>query len=84
MDNGAAQIWWRQIEWRRVGVSLTVAPFLLFAVLFMILPAGSLLIESFHNAQGQWTLANFADMNNPLFIEAYAMSLRISFTTAII
>ena len=84
MANGAAQTWWRQIEWRRVGVSLTVAPFLLFAVLFMILPAGSLLIESFRNAQGQWTLANFADMNDPMIIEAYAMSLRISFTTAII
>jgi len=69
---------------RSFWLSLSLVPFVGFAVLFMIAPAGTLLIDSLRDNRGAWTLANFAELNNPLVIEAYVMSIRISMITALI
>jgi putative spermidine/putrescine transport system permease protein len=60
-----------------------LAPFFLFAVLFIFLPSASLFVDSFRNQQGQFTLANIQDLFQPPIPKAYSLSIRISAATAI-
>lgn len=69
---------------RSVWLTLSLVPFVAFALLFMIAPAGILLVDSLRDARGGWTFANFYELANPLVIEAYLMSIRVSITTALI
>lgn len=69
---------------RTFWLSLSLVPFGGFALLFMLAPTGILLVDSVRDARGNWTLINFVELNNPLVIDAYAMSIRISVTTAVI
>ncbi len=62
---------------------LGVVPFFLYALLFLIIPAGFLMIGSFQNARGEFTLANFAGLMDETVRGAYSSSLQISFFTAI-
>ena len=62
---------------------LGVMPFFLYAFLFLIIPAGFLMIGSFQNANGEFTLANFAGLMDETVRGAYSSSLQISFLTAI-
>jgi len=62
---------------------LGVAPFFLFALLFLILPTLYLVVGAFQNAQGEYTLDNIAH----LFLDAsirnsYWVSIKISFWSA--
>jgi len=62
---------------------LGVAPFFLFALLFLILPTLYLVVGAFQNAQGDYTLDNIAQ----LFLDAsirnsYWVSIKISFWSA--
>jgi ABC-type uncharacterized transport system, permease component len=62
---------------------LGVAPFFLFALLFLILPTLYLVVGAFQNAQGEYTLDNIAQ----LFLDAsirnsYWVSIKISFWSA--
>lgn len=61
-----------------------VVPFVIFAIVCMVYPTGLMLRESFRDAQGGWTVQNYIDLQNPLIVEAYLMSIRISLTTAVI
>ncbi len=63
---------------------LGVVPFVIFAIVCMVYPTGLMLRESFRDAQGGWTVQNYIDLQNPLIVEAYLMSMRISLTTAVI
>jgi putative spermidine/putrescine transport system permease protein len=62
---------------------LGVIPFFLYAFLFLIIPAGFLMIGSFQDAKGEITLANFAGLMDENVRGAYGSSLQISFLTAI-
>lgn len=62
---------------------LGVIPFFLYAFLFLIIPAGFLLVGSFQNAQGELTLNNFAGLVSETVRGAYTSSLQISFFTAV-
>ncbi|MEA4909176.1 MAG: ABC transporter permease subunit [Chloroflexi bacterium] len=63
---------------------LGVAPFLLFAFLFLLLPSVRLLIGSFFDRSGQFTLDNVIQLfSQPLIVNAYWLSLRISAVTAL-
>jgi putative spermidine/putrescine transport system permease protein len=62
---------------------LGVLPFLLFTILFIILPSVSLLIGSFEDPQGNFTLANLAGLLEPSILSAFWVSIRISAITAI-
>ncbi|NHQ80716.1 ABC transporter permease subunit [Chromobacterium vaccinii] len=63
---------------------LGVAPFLLFALLFLILPTGMLMVGAFHDAQGHFTLNNIARLFDDNILSAYKISLEISAASAIL
>lgn len=70
----------RRFSWTWLGV----APFFLFAILFLLLPSISIFIRSFEKLGGGFTLQNFVDIFTKSDIRnAYAMSLKISAITAI-
>lgn len=68
-----------KLNWNWVGV----APFLLFAVLFMILPAGALLVGAFQDPAGNFTLQNIRDLSSDYIVNAYKLSLEVSLVTAV-
>lgn len=63
---------------------LGVAPFFLFALLFLILPTAYLVIGAFQNNQGEFTLENIAALSQPSILAAYWISIRISLASAIL
>ncbi|MDD5369295.1 MAG: ABC transporter permease subunit [Anaerolineaceae bacterium] len=69
-----------KLNWTWLGV----APFFLFAALFMLLPSLSLFVGSFQDSHGQFTLSNFAGLFTPSILSAYWITIRISVTTALI
>ena len=69
----------RRGSWAWLGV----LPFVLFALIFLIWPAASLLVDSFRDAEGRFTLANIAGLSDPTIVAAYWLSVRISFVTAV-
>ena len=63
---------------------LGVAPFFLFAILFLILPSLRLFMGSFTNNEGGFTFANVIQIFQERFIlDAYWLSIRISAATAV-
>jgi putative spermidine/putrescine transport system permease protein len=67
------------IGWNWIGV----APFLLFAVMFLLLPATSLFIGSFQDAQGNFTLNNLRNLFTEYILNSYKLTIQISLVTAI-
>ncbi len=69
----------------RSGVArlLPVLPFFAFAVLFLILPAGSILAGAFLDGDGAFTVASFAKLLRPNIISAYRVSVELSAVTAL-
>ncbi len=60
-----------------------VAPFFLFAILFIFLPSMRLFIDSFKNNEGQFTFANILQLfSEPYILNAYWLSIKISAVTA--
>ncbi|HUN46881.1 MAG TPA: ABC transporter permease subunit [Stellaceae bacterium] len=74
---------------RRMGLDgrslawLGVAPFFLFALLFLILPTGFLVVGGFQDAQGHFTLANIGKLFQPTIRSAYWISLEVSAASAL-
>src|SRR5215216_27726 len=63
---------------------LGVAPFFLFALLFLILPSLRLFIGSFTNSNGNFTFKNLFDLvSQKSILDAYWLSIRVSAVTAI-
>ncbi|HEV7284063.1 MAG TPA: ABC transporter permease subunit [Kaistia sp.] len=63
---------------------LGVVPFLIFALMFLILPAGYLVIGAFQTPDGSFTLQNIVNLNQPTIIKAYRMSIAISAASALL
>ncbi len=63
---------------------LGLAPFFLFVLAFMILPAGNILVGSFQDREGAFTLANFANLLRPNIVKSYLVTIRLSAVTALI
>jgi putative spermidine/putrescine transport system permease protein len=59
-----------------------VVPFLLFALLALILPTLEIVIGSFTDQTGSFTLANIANLFQPSILAAYWISIRISLASA--
>ncbi len=71
-------------SWRAGALKwLGVVPFFLFALAFLIAPATFLFVGSFQDLQGNFTLDNFRNLNQPIVVEAYRNSLQVSLATAI-
>jgi putative spermidine/putrescine transport system permease protein len=69
-----------QVTWAWLGV----APFFFFALLFLILPTGFLFVGSFQDADGNVTFNNIANLFQPLILNAYWTSIKVSVASAII
>jgi putative spermidine/putrescine transport system permease protein len=63
---------------------LGLAPFFVFVIAFMLLPAGAILVGSFQDAEGAFTLSNFANLLRPNILSSYLITIKVSATTAVL
>lgn len=61
---------------------LGLLPFLIFTVLFLILPTMKVVIGAFQTPEGGFTLQNIADLNTPSIRSAYWISIKLSLISA--
>jgi putative spermidine/putrescine transport system permease protein len=78
----------RTISWDWIGV----APFFIFALLFLLLPTGYLVVGGFFDGEvsldpgwlvSHFTLKHIGELFTPSILDAYIISLKVSATTAI-
>jgi putative spermidine/putrescine transport system permease protein len=72
---------------RRAGLPtqwLGVAPFFIFALMFLILPTVYLILGAFQNDQGEFTLENIWALFQPSIVAAYWISIKVSLASAIL
>lgn len=63
---------------------LGVAPFFIFAVMFLILPTLYLIVGAFQDDTGAFTLQNLQGLAQPTIVAAYWISIKVSFVSAIL
>lgn len=63
---------------------LGVAPFFIFAMMFLILPTAYLIVGAFQNVDGEFTLENIAALAHPSIVAAYWISIKVSLASSII
>lgn len=68
---------------RQTAPWLGVAPFFVFAALFLILPTALLLAGAFQNADGHFTLQNLINLGRADIVKSFVLSLKISAMSAI-
>ncbi|RCW28307.1 putative spermidine/putrescine transport system permease protein [Ciceribacter lividus] len=66
------------LEW------IGVAPFFLFALLFLIMPTMKIVIGAFQTPDGSFTLDNLAGLFTPSILAAYWISIKISLASALL
>ena len=72
-------------HWRKLPMTwLGVAPFLIFAFLFLLLPTANIITGAFVNDQGLFTLVNLGNLFKPEILNAFLLSIRLSFASAVI
>jgi putative spermidine/putrescine transport system permease protein len=62
---------------------LGIVPFMLFALLFLIIPTLYLVSGAFFTVDGQFTFKNFGDLFAPTILAAYWISIKVSLASAI-
>jgi putative spermidine/putrescine transport system permease protein len=67
-----------------LGQLLGVAPFLIFALLFLIVPTLLLAASAFYDNDGNFTFQNIIDLRTPQILRAYWISIRISAASAVL
>ena len=67
----------------RFGKWVGVVPFLLFSTAFLLLPTIRMIVGSFQDSNGNFTLDNYSDFGTKIIINAYTTSIEISLVTAI-
>jgi putative spermidine/putrescine transport system permease protein len=72
--------------WERLSESnwIGLVPFFAFIFFFLLLPSTNLLFKSFQDINGNFTLNNYAVMQNPYVIKAYNVSLQVSVITSVV
>lgn len=63
---------------------LGVAPFFIFAIMFLILPTLYLMLGAFQNDAGEFTFENIAALAQQSIVAAYWISLKVSLSSALI
>ncbi len=63
---------------------LGVAPFFLFAVMFLILPTGFLVVGAFQDNEGHFTLRNIVNLFQPSILNAYWIRIKVSAVSAVV
>ena len=56
-------------------------PFVLFALLFLLLPVSFLVLGSFQDASGSLTLQNYSDLARPDIVDAFRVTIGNSLVT---
>jgi putative spermidine/putrescine transport system permease protein len=67
----------------RLGRWLGVVPFLLFTAAFLLIPTIRMIVGSFQDANGNFTLDNYSDFGSKIIVNAYTTSIEISLVTAV-
>ena len=75
----AAASGFSHVSWAWAGV----LPFFAFALMFLILPTGLLVVGGFQDAQGHFTLRNLLDLFTPTILSSYLISIKVSAASAI-
>jgi putative spermidine/putrescine transport system permease protein len=75
----AAASGFSHVSWAWAGV----VPFFVFALMFLILPTGLLVVGGFQDAQGHFTLRNLLDLFTPTILSSYLISIKVSAASAI-
>jgi putative spermidine/putrescine transport system permease protein len=68
---------------RNLVAWIGIIPFLIFVILFLFWPASSLIIGSFQDSSGRFTLQNIIGLFTPSILDAYILSIQISLVTAL-
>jgi putative spermidine/putrescine transport system permease protein len=68
----------------RWGDVLGVAPFLLFALLFLLIPTLYLSVTAFIGRDGSLTLQNIVDLATPQILASFWISIRVSVASALL
>jgi putative spermidine/putrescine transport system permease protein len=68
-----------RMSWAWLGV----VPFFAFALMFLILPTGFLMVGAFEDAEGNFTLVNIVNLFQPSILSAYWISIEVSAMSAI-
>jgi putative spermidine/putrescine transport system permease protein len=63
---------------------LGVAPFIVFVLMFLILPSLYIVVGAFRGPEGGFTLDNIRGLNTRTILNAYWVSIRVSFWSALI
>lgn len=61
-----------------------IVPFMLFALLFLILPTMNIVLGAFQTPEGGFTFENLRGLNTPQIRAAYLISLKISVASALL
>jgi putative spermidine/putrescine transport system permease protein len=69
-----------RLPWHWLGV----APFFVFALVFLIWPTVGLIAGAFRNPAGDYTLENILALSQPKLADAYWVSIKISLTSSIL
>ncbi len=69
---------------RRSLAWLGILPFLIFALLFLILPTLNIVIGAFQNPAGEFTLANIQKLFQPSILASYWISIKVSIASALL
>jgi len=68
---------------RQLAAWLSLAPFLIFAAMFLVLPSVSLFAGAFTGADGGFTFDNIVRLFEPSIVAAYKISIEISAASAL-
>lgn len=72
----------RWLKRLRLGEALAVLPFLVFAVMFLVLPTLGLFANAFLDRAGNFTLDNIVALGTPQIVASFWISIRVSFASA--
>lgn len=61
-----------------------ILPFLVFILVFLVIPSTNIFVGAFQDQQGNFTLANMAVFLNPYVLKSYSISLQISLITSVL
>lgn len=71
------------IDRRKIVDWLGIAPFMIFAFMFLILPTLYLVTGAFFNPAGEFTFKNIADLAHPTILSAYWISIKVSVASSL-
>ena len=72
----------QKIKKSRSWAWLGIVPFIVFAVMFLILPTMHIIVGAFQNQQGEFTLQNILNLFQPSILASYWISIKISIASA--